>query len=311
MHTPLFLGIDGGASKTVALLARADGSILARAQVGGSNKQVSGVEATLNALHQVVQAVFNAAGLPMQPVVAACLGLSGVDRPEDLVLIRGWSEERRLCEGLVVVNDARLVIAAGTPQGHGIGLICGTGSIAIGRSADGRMARAGGWGYILGDEGSGYDIALRALRAATQAADGRGPAQGILAALLEQWGRQEPFELIPYVYNQGDPRASLSELPPLIGRLAENGDEDAAKILDQAGEDLAAMVLAAAEQLEMEGPLPVALAGSVILRTPRLRRALVNAIERRGHRAEPVTPVEEPAYGALRLAHQHHTGYIQ
>ena len=119
-ETALILGIDGGASKTVALLADQYGTVLGRSQVGGSNKQVSGVEATLSALRSVVERVFAAANLPIQSVAAACLGLSGVDRPADHALIRSWAAERRLARALEVVNDARLVLAAG-PEHSGSG----------------------------------------------------------------------------------------------------------------------------------------------------------------------------------------------
>ncbi len=303
-RTPLLLGIDGGASKTIALLANTDGIVLGRVQVGGSNKQVSGVEATLDTLSLAVDRVFELANLPVQPVVAACLGLSGVDRPEDQALIQGWADRRRLAQTLRVVNDAQLVVAAGTPHGYGVGLICGTGSIAIGRAIDGRSGRSGGWGYLLGDEGSGYDIALRALRSAAQAADGRGSGQQLLTEILELWGLQQPFELIPFVYHRADPRAILADLPPLISRLANQGDPTSLAILNEAGRELAAAVLAVADQIDMHGPIPLAIAGSVGLRTPLLLQFLCAELAQHGRPADPLTPVEDPAIGALRIARE-------
>jgi N-acetylglucosamine kinase-like BadF-type ATPase len=230
------------------------------------------------------------------------MGLSGVDRPADQHLIHSWSAERRLARALLVVNDAQLVVAAGTPGGYGVGLICGTGSIAVGRGADGQTARSGGWGYLLGDEGSGYDIALQALRAAAQASDGRGPARALLAELLATWELSGPFDLIPFIYNQPDPRAPLADIPPVVSRLAQEGDPSCRAILYAAGRELAAAVIAAADQLQIRGAIPLALAGSVILRIPLLRQALCEELERCGRPANPLTPVEEPALGALRLA---------
>ncbi|GAB4126683.1 MAG: BadF/BadG/BcrA/BcrD ATPase family protein [Roseiflexaceae bacterium] len=301
-HSALLLGIDGGATKTVALLADAEGTILARVAVGGSNKQVSGVEATLLTLRHAVEAAFEQARIPVQQVAAACLGLSGVDRPEDLILIRSWADERRLARILTVVNDAQLVVAAGTPDGYGVGLICGTGSIAVGRSIDGRTARAGGWGYLLGDEGSGYDISLKALRAAAQAADGRGHAHTLLNAMLQMWELSNAFDLIPFIYNQADPRAALADVPPLVTRLAEAGDPTCRTILYEAARELADAVIAAANQLGLRGAIPLALAGSVVLRTPQLQQALSAELEQRGRPAQPLTIVDEPTLGALRLA---------
>lgn len=303
-RTTLFLGIDGGASKTVALLANADGIVLGRAQVGGSNKQVSGVEVTLNTLSQAVDAAFARANLPVQPVTAACLGLSGIDRPEDQQLIHGWANRRQLTQSLHVVNDAQLVVAAGTPHGYGVGLICGTGSIAIGRGIDGRPGRAGGWGYLLGDEGSGYDISLQALRSAAQAADGRGPGHLLLHELLTLWKLRQPYELIPFVYDRPDPRAILGDIPPLISQLADQGDPICMAILTQAGRELASAVLAVADQIDLHGPIPVAIAGSVGLRTPLLLQCLCQELEQRGRPADPLTPVEDPAMGAIRMARE-------
>jgi N-acetylglucosamine kinase-like BadF-type ATPase len=306
-NTPaLLLGIDGGASKTIALLASTDGTILGRAQVGGSNKQVSGVDLALATLDQSITLVFAAAGLPIQTVAAACLGLSGVDRPADYQLIQGWAEQRQLTHALRVVNDAQLVVAAGTPGGYGVGLICGTGSIAIGRAIDGRTGRAGGWGYLLGDEGSGYDIALRGLRAAAQAADGRGTAHQLLAALLAHWQLQQPSDLIPHVYHRPDPRAILSDLPPLISDLADQGDPICVTILAKAGRELAAAVIAVADQIGFRGPIPLGVAGSVGLRTPLLLKGLLDQLALQGRPADPLTPVEDPTLGALRLARDLH-----
>lgn len=303
LHPPhLLLGIDGGATKTVALLADADGDVIGRAQVGGSNKQVSGVEATLLTLRDVVEAVFADANMPVQTVAAACLGLSGVDRPADNALIGSWADQRRLARRVTVVNDAQLVVAAGTPDGYGIGLICGTGSIAIGRTPDGRTGRAGGWGYLLGDEGSGYDIALQALRAVAQAADGRGTAHVLLQAMLELWELNHAFELIPFVYNRPDPRQILAELPPLVTELAHQGDPTSLQILESAGCELARAVIAVADQLGLQPPLPVALSGSVILHTPQIQHALSRELERQNYPAHPITPVEEPTLGAIRIA---------
>jgi N-acetylmuramic acid 6-phosphate etherase len=298
----LILGIDGGASKTVAILCDADGTMLGRVQVGGSNKQVSGVDATLATLLQAIDAVFADAQIARQTVGAACFGLSGVDRPADHQLIQRWADTNQITRWLSVVNDAQLVVAAGTPDGYGIGLICGTGSIAIGRNIHGQYSRAGGWGYLLGDEGSGYDISLKALRAACQAADGRGTGAILLAALLQMWELSSADQLIPYVYNQPDPRTILAEIPPLVSRLALEGEPICVRILHEAGADLADAIIAAADQIGLRHTIPLALAGSVVLKTPMLQAAMCETLASRGRPADPVIMVEDPALGAIRLA---------
>ena len=109
------------------------------------------------------------------PVDVVCFGLAGFDRPDDRQLLAGWADQARWGNRLVMVNDGDLVVAAGTPAGWGVGVIAGTGSIAVGRAPDGRTARAGGWGHLIGDEGSAYGVVLDALRLVARRWDGREP----------------------------------------------------------------------------------------------------------------------------------------
>jgi N-acetylglucosamine kinase-like BadF-type ATPase len=302
IHTSHFLlGVDGGATKTIAVLADAHGMMLGRGQSGGSNKQASGVVAALAAVEEAIQAAFDNAGLPRCTVQAACFGLSGVDRPTDQELIRLWAAEHHICRTMTVVNDARLVLAAGTPDGYGVALICGTGSIAVGMAPDGRIGRAGGWGFLLGDEGSGHDIGSRALRLVTRAADGRAPATLLLPEVLHHWNLEQPHDLIRFIYNHPEPRSAIASLPPLVANVARHGDEAACRLLHDAGRELAEAAIAVAQQLDFEPPLHLALAGSVIHNIPEVRRGLEDELEQL-HWPAILSAVEDPAHGALRLA---------
>ena len=136
------LGIDGGASHTVAVLADArTGAALGRGESGPSNIQAVGVGSALHELNAAVVAAFRAAGAPRRKVAAAALGLAGVDRSEGSDVVRGWAELVELSDRLTVANDATLLFAAGTPEGWGLAIIAGTGSIAFTLDRDGRDAR--------------------------------------------------------------------------------------------------------------------------------------------------------------------------
>src|SRR6266540_4003216 len=173
--TSLVLGIDGGGTHSVALLAEAaTGTVLGRGSSGPSNIQAVGVETALKELEAAVAAAFNTAKLTRSRVAAACLGLAGVDLSEGLDIIRGWADSVSLAEKISVANDATLLFAAGTPEGWGLAIICGTGSIAFTLDCNGKDGRAGGWGYLLGDEGSAWQVGLSGLRAACRAADNAG-----------------------------------------------------------------------------------------------------------------------------------------
>src|SRR5689334_17310708 len=193
------LGIDGGGSKTVALLADSQQAILGRGAAGASNHNLLGARAAFEALDQAVRLAFEDAKIAPAPPRALCLGMAGAGRPADIALFQAWAAERWPGTPVAVVSDADLVLAAGPGNGWGLGLICGTGSIAYGRDRSGMTARAGGWGSLLGDEGSGYAIGLAGLRAVARAADGRGPATVLTDTLLGHWSLAAPQSLIQYV----------------------------------------------------------------------------------------------------------------
>jgi N-acetylglucosamine kinase-like BadF-type ATPase len=299
--TELLLGVDGGGSKTSALIADRSGAVLGCGRSGTSNYQAIGFMAATTALDQAITRAREDAGLTNTPCfAAACLGIAGVGRPADRSLLDAWMLEHRIAERYLIVNDAELLLAAGTPEGWGIGLIAGTGSICYGRTPDGRTARAGGWGYLLGDEGSGYDIALRALRLATQTADGRAGARMLLDAVLDHWQLRDPSELIPHVYHSGMDRVALASLAAVVARQAEAGDRDARRVLEDAADELARMIKVVADQLETREP-PIALGGGLLGASPSLRAMIVVAHDLR---AGPVAYVDEPVHGAMVIARQ-------
>ena len=166
----LVLGIDGGATKTVAWLALRSGggepSVVGRGAAGPANPQAIGFDEALGNLDQAIAAAFDDAGVKPGPLASAVLALAGWDREQNRQVLRRWAEKRCLASRLRMVHDALPVLVAGSPEGWGVALISGTGSFAFGQSRDGRSTRAGGWGYLFGDEGSGYAIALAGLRAA-------------------------------------------------------------------------------------------------------------------------------------------------
>ena len=300
-HRAVILGIDGGGSKTVALLADAGGAVLGRGAAGGGNVRAGGMEAAAAAILAAVAQAYERAGLPRHPARAVCLGLAGAGRPAERALVERWALGAGLAAHTLVCSDAQLVLAAGLPYGAGVALVAGAGSIALGRTADGRSARAGGWGPLLGDEGSGRDIARAGLHAACRAADGRGPDTQLLPSLLEHWGLARPEHLIPHLSETPDLPALLVEVPPLITALAESGDTVAQTILADAGEELAAAAASVARQLGLGPALPLALAGGVLVNSGPVRAAALRALRRRGLVPEPIL-VPEPARGALTLA---------
>jgi len=303
----LVLGIDGGATKTVAWLAvRSDGgepSVVGRGTAGPANPQAIGFDEALQNLDQAIADAFADAGVKSGPLAAAVLALAGWDREQNRQVLRRWAEKRRLANRFRSVHDALPVLVAGSPEGWGVALISGTGSFAFGQTPEGRSVRAGGWGYLFGDEGSGYAIALAGLRAAAKSADGRAPATQLVDALLGRLDLREPPELIPAVYRFADDRARIASLADVVTQTADQGDAQAQAILDEAAAELAGMVAAVAQHLGFShGTFPLALTGGVLLGSERLRRALEARLTSLGRGPASVACIREPVAGAVRLA---------
>ncbi|WP_165219880.1 N-acetylglucosamine kinase [Aquisphaera insulae] len=302
----LLLGVDGGGTSTVALVGRGDGTILGRGLAGPSNAKAVGVERAHAALAQAIAAAFADAGLVPRAAAAACLGLAGFDRPEDRQLLGEWSGSAGWADELVLGNDGDLVVAAGTPHGAGVGVIAGTGSIAVARGPDGRGSRSGGWGPLMGDEGSGYAVALAALRRIARRADGREPAairpDPLTRAVCEALSISGPESLVRTVYAPGFDRPRIAGLAPAILAAAQFDPAIGDEILRPAGLELARMARAAAQVLGWtHGPLDLALAGGFLLSASVVRDALLEDLRAQGY--EPAaTLVPEPAVGALVLA---------
>jgi N-acetylglucosamine kinase-like BadF-type ATPase len=236
-------------------------------------------------------------------VDAICLGIAGVDREGDGAVVRAIMRRIGARSRVVVVNDALVALVAGVGEDPGVVIICGTGSIAYGRNAREQAARAGGWGHVLGDEGSGYWIGRRALRAVARAADGRGPATALTPRVLAHFTVAQPSDLVYEVYDRQLRHHALAQLARLVQQARDEGDEVATQILEQAAHELVRAARSVVERLEMkDDPFQFVLAGGVFSGVPwlcdELRRRLP-AIAARGS----VSRLEvEPALGAVRLA---------
>jgi N-acetylglucosamine kinase-like BadF-type ATPase len=303
----LVIGIDGGGSTTVAWLAQADGSPdsppLGQGQSGPSNPQSVRRDEVGQNLDRAVDAAFHDAGLSPGTVRSACIALAGGDRPGPQREIAAWANQRQLADHVCVVNDALPVLAYATADSVGICLIAGTGSIAFGRDALGQTARAGGWGYLLGDEGSSYAISVAALRAVARSLDGRADHTALCDLLLGALGVSEPSELIPTVYARRGDRAWIAGLAPLVLTAAQQEDPTARRIVDQASRQLGSMVVAVADQLSMkQGDYLLALAGGVLVHSQLVRDGLRRRLAEVNRTPRDCRVVDRPVAGSVCLA---------
>ncbi len=248
----LYLGVDGGQSSTKAVIGDETGRVLGSGSGGPCNHAEAGEgHARLESgVNQSLAAACGAAGLDAAMVCfeAACLGMSG--GPDDKrAVLASFLRTRRL----IVTTDAAIALAGATSTGRGVAVIAGTGSIAYGRNAEGRVARAGGWGYAFGDEGGGFDIVRRALRAALRAEEGWGSRTSLHGALLAAVGSRDANGALHRFYSDDWPRDRVAALAPLVDAAAAEGDGVAIKILSRAAQELALLAAAVRGQLWKPG----------------------------------------------------------
>lgn len=294
----LVLGIDAGGTKTVCQLADEQLNILAESREGGANLQASGELEVEKVLHQVIdRALVNASARP----ATICLGMAGVDRPRDADVVRGILLRIGHRAQPYVVNDALIALEAGVPGGAGVVIVAGTGSIAYGRDAQGRAARAGGWGYVLGDEGSGYWLGRHALRAVVRAADGRGRTTALTARVLAHYRVNRPQDLVWEIYGSGLKPTAIASLAAEVGAAAMEGDTLAEDIINAGAVELAGAAASVARRLSLER-CPVVLAGGILRGVAPLRERVLSNLSRALPDAEARVLEVEPALGAVRLA---------
>ena len=296
------LGIDAGGTKTVCLLADEHGTLVAEARSTGANLQAVGELQVEKVLHQVMEdAIGDRAIVPG----AICLGIAGVDRPDDAAVVRAIMKRIGYKARVLVVNDALVALEAGAPGQPGIVIISGTGSISYGRNATGIAARSGGWGYVLGDEGSGYWIGRAALRAVLRAADQRGRETALTPLLLAHFQVDRPQGLIHEVYHSNLKPSAIGVLAQCVQQAFTRGDEVAVGILRGAANELESAAMSVARRLSLVGqPFPFILAGGIFKAVPWLSEEL----SRRLPIVAPGSSVRlldrEPATGAVLLALQ-------
>jgi len=291
-----FLGVDGGQSSTYALIGDRTGRVLGWGRGGPSNHvaESEGRAKFTSAILGCLSAACAEAGLDPASIrfAACCLGFSGGPADKEGILREILASDRTL-----VTHDALIALSGATAGEPGLITIAGTGSIAFGRNAAGKTARAGGWGYIFGDEGGGFYIARQALRAALRFEEGWSAPTSLRSLLLAATGASDANELLHRFYTPEFSRPRIAGFAKLVDEAAENGDGIAREILVDAAEKLAALAGAVRKQLfnEVE-PVRLAYIGGVF------RSRVVLEHFRELTAATP--PIYGPAAGALLEAYR-------
>lgn len=301
----IVIGIDGGGTKTRAVLADERGDAIAEAVGAGSAVRPQEVERSARIIAGVVRdALENGEMRDARPRVL-CVGVAGVGRDVERQALWESLVAQQLADEVVVQTDFAVALDDAFGDGPGVLLIAGTGSSAFGRGPTGATARCGGWGPNIGDEGSGAWIGRRALSVVAAASDGREPETALTGAILTATEQPETSELIRWA--AAATPATLATLAPVVMTVADAGDLRANSIVSMAVEELALHVRALARRLftDERASVPVALTGGLLAKQSSLRKRLEHRLKTAVPGAQIHADEVDPARGAVRGALRH------
>ncbi|MGA8492666.1 MAG: BadF/BadG/BcrA/BcrD ATPase family protein [Terriglobales bacterium] len=292
----IFLGIDGGGTKTSCLLGD-EHSLLGTGTSGGSNVVRVGEHQARQSLHAAIQKACASANVAPTQIERTCAGIAGGSHPEIASVVRRLLSE--LVSGEIeVVGDMVIAMEAAFGSGPGVIVIAGTGSIAYGRNAKGETARAGGWGFAISDEGSGHWIGRSAVTAAMRVYDEGKDAGLLLEHIMKSWGVTTREQLV--VAANGSP--DFAALLPVVLSTADAGDETARAVLMQAGAELATLaIIVIARLFGNAESVPVAVSGGVFCHSALVRQVFEDRLRAEFPEVSLSATLVDPARGALAL----------
>ncbi len=303
------IGFDGGGTKTAAILADQKGNVLAEATGGPSNFQIIGVEQASDQLHSLLTQCCEKAKKSPAEVKSVVAGLTGAGRPGDQQRMREAFSDRVRGAGVspdhvAIESDARVALEGSFKGGPGIILIAGTGSIAFGKTKEGEVFRVGGWGRIVGDEGSGYAIGRDALNLVTKHIDGRGKETLLTKLAADRFGLKDQEAIVNAVYRNNFDVASVA---PLVIEAAGQHDTESERILNHAAFELTEHVRTLTFKLEgatrePRQKIPLSFIGSLLAEGTLLSRIAKHKIEFSIPQITVIKPQAPPAYGAVLMA---------
>lgn len=298
----LFLGIDAGGSKTSAVIGDEQHEL---GRAGGSSAKIQNVgeDAARAALHEVIQRACAEAKISPADLARVCIGISGASNSEVAGRVRQIINQATPA-GVQVVGDNVIALEAAVSTGPGVVVIAGTGSIAYGRSEKGEEARAGGFGPVISDEGSGTWIGKRAVRVVAQSGD---LTNHLGSALAAAWNCTSTVELVSRANSVPPP--DFAALFPLVVHACEQRDFVAGEILEDAGRELAILADKVIRKLWPRDTqtVQVGLAGGVLQNSPQVRRGFTNALRMAQANIKVNQRAVEPAAGALAMARRSHS----
>lgn len=302
MSESCYFGLDGGGTRTVAILTDTTGEVLAFGRGGSTNYHTVGEAEAKKNMFFMLNSLLSQAGRTQERLQRVCLGLSGCDRPDDRELISKWMQEFGVLERTLIVNDAVIALAGGALADVGLLVISGTGSIYFARGVDGSTRRIGGWGPLLADEGSGYHLGREALRAIMRAYDGYEPSTRLTELILQALKLERVPQLVRWSTTEGLVKANVAALSRQVFSAAAQNDATALEIVEQLTDLVAQMTTTLTGLIDLGPRYEVVLAGGNFKHSPLYFERAKAKIEKRLPQAKVILPKMQPVVGAILYA---------
>lgn len=303
LHREIYLGVDGGGTKTHIILPDAEKNLLGEGFSGPSNPLRVGIGFAVENILEAVQNAFDETALNPAEIASAMLGLAGVRRADLRESVRQKISKKLGIKQVKVTSDAEIALFGTTLGKAGLVIISGTGSICYGRDELGNSATAGGWGPIAGDEGGGVSIAKLGLQAIAKALDGRGQATKLSDIRAKYFRAATPDDLIVATYSPQTDNTKLAGFAKLVVETAKGGDEIAIEILSVSGFELGLAACAVIKKLNLQTKkVPIGTVGSVFKAGELLTKPLIETVSAYAPNAFLQKPKLDPANAAAIMA---------
>ncbi len=299
----LFLGVDGGGTKTHIVILDKEKNFVCEGFSGPSNPLRVGVETAVANISQAVNSACDQIFRSPEDIVSATFGLAGVRRADLRERVRQSAFINLSIKNIEVVTDAEIALFGTTLGKEGLVIISGTGSICYGKDTKGNEATAGGWGPIAGDEGGGVSIAKQALQAIAKALDGRGRPTKLSYVGAEYFRASTPEDLIVAIYSPQMDNKRLAGFAKYVVQTALEGDEIAIEIMSVAGFELGLAAYAVIKKLNLESKkIPIGMVGSIFKAGELLTKPLIETVHSYAPKAYLQDPKLNPANAAATMA---------
>lgn len=299
------LGFDGGGTKSICVIAREDGTVVGAAISGGSNFQGVGIHHARAQVKAAIEGAIAKAKVAPEAIVTAAYGVAGADRDADFDTVASYVLPHNPAGRMLLCNDTSIALRAGTPDGVGVALICGTGSNCIGFNAEKEEAKVGGLGELSGDMGFGEDLVRRAIVACMKARDGRARPTLLSGALCAAFGIERIEDIITFYYADSFHPPELKDYAPIVFDCAAKGDAAALRILREVGDYMGHNAVTACKRLfARDAAIPVVLGGSILQKSkpPILEARIRAALAKSFPGAKVIRLKDEPVLGAVFFA---------